>query len=196
MDYITIRNALKNKRYFGVKTASEILGVKTDSARVICSRLTRKGLFLRLKRDFYILREKWDNLEYEDFLKIANVLQVPSYVSCMSALAFYDVSTQIQRGFFESVSFKRTRVFHPDNAVFGYYKIKKDLYFGFERKDGIFIASKEKAFLDAVYLYSFGKYRFDISSLSMGKLQKIKVTGFLEKYPVKTQKTFKKIWTI
>jgi predicted transcriptional regulator of viral defense system len=195
MDYVTIRNALGNRLYFGIKTASEVLGVKTDSARVICYRLARKNLLLRLKRDFYILRERWDNLQYEDLLKIANVLQVPSYISCMSALAFYDVTTQVQRVFFESVSLKRTRVFNPDNAVFNYYKIQSPFYFGFERKEDIFIADKEKAFLDAVYLYSFGKYRFDISSLSMGKLQKAKIIEMLEKYPVKTQKTFKKIWT-
>ncbi len=195
MDYATIRNVLGTRRYFGIRTASELLGIKTESARVICSRLTRKGLLLRLKRDLYILREKWDNLQYEDFLKIANVLQVPSYISCMSALAFYDVSTQVQRGFFESVSLKRTRVFDPDNAIFNYYKLKKSLYFGFERREGVFIAGKEKALLDAVYLYSFGKYRFDIASLSMGKLQKKRITGILYKYPSKTQKTFKRIWT-
>jgi predicted transcriptional regulator of viral defense system len=195
MDYANIRNALGTRRHFGVGTASELLGIKKESARVICSRLTRKGLLLRLKRDLYILREKWDNLQYEDFLKIANVLQVPSYVSCMSALAFYDVSTQVHRSFFENVSLKRTRAFDPDNAVFNYYKVKKSLYFGFERKGGVFIAGKEKAFLDAVYLYSFGKYRFDISSISMGKLQKSRIDDILGRYPVKTQKTFNKLWT-
>jgi predicted transcriptional regulator of viral defense system len=195
MNYITIRNGLREKPYFGVKEVSDIFGIKRNSARVLCSRLTGKGLMVRLKRDFYILREQWDNLQYEDFLKIANVLQVPSYISCMSALTFYDISTQVQRNFFESVSLKRTREFIPDGTVFNYYKIKKDLYFGFERKNGIFIAAKEKAFLDAVYLYSFGKYRFDISSISMGKLQKSKIAEILPKYPVKTRQTFKKIWT-
>jgi predicted transcriptional regulator of viral defense system len=111
LHYVTIRNLLGNRLYFGVKTASEVLGVKADSARVICYRMACKGLLLRLKRDFHIMRERWDNLQYEDYLKIANILQVPSYVSCMSALVFYDVTTQVQRAFFESVSLKRTRTF-------------------------------------------------------------------------------------
>ncbi|MBN1445745.1 MAG: hypothetical protein JW957_06535 [Candidatus Omnitrophica bacterium] len=195
MNYITLKNGLKNKKYFRVGEISGILGIKPSSARVLCSRLKQQGLVVRLKRDFYILRETWDNLKYEDSLKLANILQVPSYVSCMSALAFYDVSTQVQRSFFESVSLKRTRKFNADSAVFNYYKIKKALYFGFEKKDGVFIASKEKAFLDAVYLYSFGKYRFDVSSIALEKLEKKKMMDMLDKYPLKTKKTFEKIWT-
>lgn len=195
MNYITLKNSLKNRKFFRVGEISEILGITPSSARVLCSRLKQKGFVVRLKRDFYIIRERWDNLQYEDFLKLANILQVPSYVSCMSALAFYDVSTQVQRSFYESVSLKRTRKFNADGAVFNYYKIKTALYFGFERKNGLFIASKEKAFLDAVYLYSFGKYKFDVSSISLEKLQKKKILEMLEKYPLKTRKTFEKIWT-
>jgi len=194
MNYITLRNGLKNKKYFGGGDLSEILNIKDSSARVICSRLTEKGLILRLKRNFYMLRETWDNLKYEDFLKLANILQVPSYVSCMSALAFYEISTQVQRGFFENISLKRTISFDADSTTFSYYKIKKSLYCGFERKDGIFIATKEKAFLDAVYLYSFGKYRFDTSSISLEKLEKNKIVKMLGLYPEKTKKTFEKIW--
>ncbi len=194
MNYTAIRSGLKNKRYFGVGEISEILGIQPSSARVLCSRLKKQGIIIRLKRDFYMLKETWDNLKYEDLLKLANMLQVPSYVSCMSALAFYDVSTQVQRSFFENVSLKRTRNFDEDGAFFSYYKIKKELYFGFEKKEGIFIASKEKAFLDAVYLYSFGKYRFDVSSVAMEKLDKNKIFVMLGRFPVKTRKTLQKIW--
>ncbi len=196
MNYITLRNNLKNRKFFRAGEISEILNINPSSARVLCSRMKQQGLVVRLKRDFYVIREKWDNLQYEDVLKLANILQVPSYISCMSALAFYDVSTQVQRSFYESVSLKRTRKFNADSAVFNYYKIKTALYFGFEKKEGIFIALKEKAFLDAVYLYSFGKYKFDASSISLGKLQKTKITDMLDKYPIKTRKTFEKIWTI
>lgn len=194
MNYLELRNSFKERLYFGVEEVGISLGISDKSARVLCSRLVRKGLFIKIKRDFYILRERWENLKYNDFLQLANILQVPSYISCMTALTFYNISTQVQRSFFESVALKRTKVFNPDNTVFTYYKIRKELYFGFERKNGIFIAVKEKAFLDALYLYSFGKYRFDISSLDMEKLEKKKVLEILERYPEKTQKTFRKIW--
>ncbi len=37
-------------------------------------------------------------------------------------------------------------------SIFNYSRIRPNLYFGFVKKDGFFIAGPEKAFLDALYL--------------------------------------------
>ena len=39
---------------------------------------------------------------------IANIYQVPSYISLMTALDYYEITTQMQRDFIESVILKRT----------------------------------------------------------------------------------------
>ncbi len=107
MRYLELKK-LKERLYFTVEDLQELLGIATGSARNLCSRYSQKGLFVRLKNNLYILEEKWSNLTREEFYKISNILQVPSYISFMSALAFYEVTTQVQRDFFENASLKRS----------------------------------------------------------------------------------------
>lgn len=193
MNYQKLRQ-LKDKNYFSTREVASVLDVKTESSKVICLRLLKRGLLIRLKRDFYILRERWDILTEEDFFNISNILQVPSYISFMSALTYYEVSTQVYRNFFENVSVKRTKDFEVEGTIFNYYKIQKDLFFGFIKRDNFFISEKEKAFVDTLYLYSLGRYEFDLNSISLNKLNKNKIEKFLTKYPIKTEKFFNKIW--
>ncbi|GAB4407338.1 MAG: hypothetical protein OHK0032_02650 [Thermodesulfovibrionales bacterium] len=158
----------------------------------VCS----KGLVYQAKKNLYILKEKWDKNTIEDFLRLANILQVPSYISLMTALSFYEVTTQVQRGFIESVSVKRSIRYEIEGVSFNFYKTKKDLYSGFTRQDNIFIASKEKAFLDAMYLYSFGKYALDIDSIDINKLDLKMIKNLLKDFPERTKKMVRDICRI
>lgn len=191
MKYLKLQS-LSDKIFFSSKDVAEVLGIKEVSARVFCTRYVKKGLFLRLKKDFYIFNEKWKRLSLEEFLILANFLQVPSYVSLMTALSYYEVTTQIQRGFFESVCIKRTAKYEIDSINFYFYKLKKELYFDFVKKGNFFIATKEKAFLDAMYLYSFGKYSFDLDSIDLSKLDIKRIKRILKNFPEKTIKLVKK----
>lgn len=129
-------------------------------------------------------------------MKISNLLQVPSYVSFMTALAFYGVTTQVQRGFFENASLKRSRAFDTEGARFVFCKLKKEHYFDFVKKDDIFIATKEKAFIDAVYLKSFGKYEFDADSLDLAKLDRTRIKKVMAAFPAKTKGLVRKLCRI
>lgn len=195
MKYTELRK-LKEKIYFTVEDLENLLGIKPESARVLCVRYTKKGLFIRLKKNFYVLAEKWENFKKEDFLRISNILQVPSYISFMSALSFYGVTTQIQQSYFESASLKRSVRFNIKGVVFNFLKLKKRYYFDFVKNGDIFIATKEKAFIDSIYLYSFGKYKIDFSSLDLDKLDKNKIRGIIKLYPQKTIKIVKDLCRI
>lgn len=184
---------LKGKIFFTALDAAEAFKIGPESAWVLCSRYVKEGLFIRLKRNTYTLAENWRSWGREDFFKVSNFLQVPSYVSFMSALSFYGVSTQVQRDFFESASLRRSRRFEVEGAAFNFYKLKKEYYFDFGRKDGIFIASKEKAFVDSVYLYSFGKYKVDFSSIDFKKLDTARIMKIMQKYPSKTRAITEKL---
>ena len=131
----------------------DVLNIKVESARVLCSRYVKKGIFIRPKKGFYILASKWEHLTMENFYKISNFLQVPSYISFMTALSKYEVTTQVQRNFFESASLKRTKHIEVKDVTFHFYKLNKKYYFDFVKKDHVFIASKEKALLDSLYLW-------------------------------------------
>lgn len=186
---ITELQELSRNTCFTLEDVAQSLGIQTASARVLCSRYVRQGMLVRLKNGFYTTAWKWENLNRQDFFKIANILQVPSYISLMSALAYYDVTSQVQKSYQESICLKRSIVYNVREAVFNYIKLQEQYYGNFIKTDGIFIASKEKAFMDAAYLYSFGKYRFDMDSLDMKKLDMKKLRNILKIYPQKTKET-------
>lgn len=187
---------LRKKRIFTPEDLAELLKIRFGSAKVLCSRYARKGIFIRLKRNAYALEESWNQFSLVDFFKTANFLQVPSYLSLLTALAYYDVSTQVQQNFYESISLKRSIRFDISGAAFSFYKIKQPYYFGFRRTDEGFIATPEKALVDALYLYSFGKYKLDFSALDLTKLNRKKLKETLKIFPAKTKLLAKKLCSL
>jgi predicted transcriptional regulator of viral defense system len=187
---------LKDKLYFTADDVASAFNIKLQSAYVVCSRYVKRGLFIRLKKNFYILPQAWDNFSNRDFYQLANFLQVPSYISFMSALTAYNISTQVTRGFYESAALKRSVKFKEKAITFNYYKMKRKYYFKFKKKDNFFIATKEKALVDTVYLYSFGKYKIDFSSLNIDTLDKKEISDIIKVFPKKTQNTVKKLCRI
>ena len=185
MKYIKLRNI--EKLYFGYEEVAKALGISLVSARVSANRYVKQGLLLRVKRNLYVLKEKWEAMGRENKFVLANLAQVPSYISLMTALDYYEITTQMQRNFIESIAIKRTREINMEGAVFNYSKINKNLYFGFLKKRGFFIASPEKAFLDALYLASLKRYSIDVSSIDFTKLNKSILRKMIKKFPVKTQ---------
>jgi hypothetical protein len=98
----------------------------------------------------------------------------------------------MQRDFIESVVLKRTKEVSIADTFFNYTKLSKNLYFGFEKVDNFFMATPEKAFLDAFYLMSLGRYQFDLTALDIDKLNKKLLTRILKKFPVFTQNMMEK----
>jgi predicted transcriptional regulator of viral defense system len=177
------------KPFFSLEDVAYTLGLGPGSAAVLCGRYVKKGLLTRLKRGLYARTEQLAHLGRMDLFRIANFLQVPSYVSLMTALSYHGMTTQVQRGFFESISMKRTRKFDVGQLAFHYIKIRPDLYRGFEKMEGVFIALPEKALLDSFYLASLGRYSLDLSSLDLTKVKEEVLAEFCRLFPVRTRKT-------
>lgn len=181
-----------HKPYFSYEDIARVLGISEASARVTASRYVRRGVLLRMKRNMYVLPEVWNAADREEKFVIANLGQTPSYISLMTALDYYEITTQIQRDFFESVAVKRTKEIALNGSIFRYTKIASNLYFGFKKEKGVFIATPEKALLDAFYLMSFGRYTFDLSALDAEKLDEANVKCLSEKFPLRTRNMLKK----
>jgi len=177
---------------FGHEDISRVLGISAASAKVTASRYTRQGILLRMKKNMYVLREAWNAAGREDKFLLANMGQVPSYISLMTALDYYEVTTQVQRDFFESVAVKRSKEINVDGSVFRYVKLATDLYNAFKKEKGVFIATPEKALLDAFYLMSYGRYSLDLSSLDAAKLDRRKIEHLSRKFPLKTKNMLKR----
>lgn len=176
-----------DKPYFGYEEIARFFGISPASARVSASRYVKQGLLLRLKRNLYVLRQEWDRADRADRFRLANLIQTPSYISLMTALDHYGITTQIQRDFFESIAVKRTREIQADGTVFRYTRINEKLYFSFKKEQGFFIASPEKALLDIFYLMSYGRYSADMAALDAGKLDKQAIKRLCKKFPPRTQ---------
>jgi hypothetical protein len=97
----------------------------------------------------------------------------------------------VQRNFIESAALKRTKEIGVAGATFNYTRISKALYFGFVREKDFFIATPEKALLDAVYMMSLKRYNLDLSSIDRTKLDMAKIRLIARKYPLKTREDLK-----
>ena len=183
-----------DKPFFTQYEIAYALGTKLASAEVLCSRYVKRGLLIRLKRGFYARTETLNHLNTIDLFRIANFLQVPSYISLMSALSYYGITPQVQKGFFESISVKRTKTFEFGGLSFHYIKLRPDLYRNFIKRDGVFIALPEKAFLDILYLASLGRYSFDGSSLDLKIVNKGMLAEISALYPPKVRRYFEEVY--
>jgi len=180
---------------FSCNELAVTLAIKLDSARVFCSRYVSKGLLVRVKRDIYVLRERWDYLSELEVMQIANLIQVPSYVSLTTALSFYGYTTQLQPDYIESIGVRRTHNVKVINKEFNFTKIAVKYYTGFVRQQGVFIATPEKALTDALYLTSLGRYGLDLSALDVSRFDEGRIRHLTAVYPDKVKKLWGKICT-
>jgi predicted transcriptional regulator of viral defense system len=168
-----------DKPVFSISDIAETLRITYPSAVVAASRYSRMGILTRLKNDLYALTVKLPFYTEEELFRIANLIQTPSYVSLNSALSYYNFSTQQLRGTIESIALKRTKSVELRNLVFSYTLIRKDLYTGFELKNGFFIATPEKALADCIYLAALKRRSFDFDAIEFKRLDMDAVNDFL-----------------
>ncbi len=180
--------------FFNKDTVADVFRIAPSSAGVLCSRYVKNGIFIRLKRNLYMLKTRFINSNENEKYQIANMLQVPSYISFTSALAYYGATTQIQQNFIEAAAILRTKEISLEENVFKYLKLQKKYYTDFSRTDGVFMASAEKALMDAVYTASFGKYYLDASALDISKIDINKFNKLLKRYPLRTRKYWEKLY--
>ncbi len=128
---------------------------------------TKVGKLQRLRQGIYA-KANYDPLE------LANKLYTPSYISLETVLAKGGVVFQFYETIF-AVSYLTRSVKVNDISV-QYRQIKPEVLVnlqGVEEKGGYFIASLERAFLDAVFIYK--NYHFDnIGALDWEKVHTLK----------------------
>ncbi|MFC1493871.1 type IV toxin-antitoxin system AbiEi family antitoxin domain-containing protein [Thermodesulfobacteriota bacterium] len=179
-------------KYFGLQDLAKILGISFNSAKVSASRYVKQGYLVRIKKNMYTLPEFWNNAPIEDMFMIANLGQTPSYISLTTALSYYEITTQIQQDYIESIVIRRTKKININGLTFRYNKIKDNLYFGFVKEKDFFIATPEKAFIDTIYLTSLGRYAFDLAAIDREKINWNKIVDLCNRFPLKIRKRLEK----
>ncbi len=121
--------------------------------------LTELGWFVRLKKGLYVIVTDIGSLSANDIsvYTTCQALNADSYVSFENALQYYGMFDQMLADV-GAVTFTRARTYKVKDLKIKFFKIRKELYFGFseERSDiGLVnIAEKEKALLDILYFRS------------------------------------------
>lgn len=174
---------------YSLKTLRELLNIdKNSSLFKVINRLVESGILEKIERNKYILKKYSDG---EFFL--ANFIYEPSYVSFESALSYYGILSQFP---YETTSatLKQTCLKSFDEKMYKYYRLKKELFWGYIKEDKYLIAEKEKALADQLYLASKGLKKIHLEEYSLSLIDKTKLKSYLFKYPQTRQ--FKSLVTV
>lgn len=166
-----------NKPYFTLSDLEKILGLKRESLYVTLTRLVKGGVLARPRRNIYTLFTNQSDIEH-----MAEELYFPSYLSFESALAEYGILSQIPY----AVTLATTRPSKSltiGNKKVEFSHIKKDFFFGYLLENGKYIAEKEKALLDQLYLLSRGKRSIAIEELDLREINREKLEEYAKRFP-------------
>lgn len=176
-----------HKPYFTVADLEKVLDLTRDSLYVTLNRLVKSGVLIRLARNIYSLFT-----EHVDIEKIANELYFPSYLSFEQALSQYGILSQIPyTQTFATVRPTKKRVI-ADVAI-EYSHIQKELFFGYTLKNDRYIADKEKALLDQLYMVSMGKRTIDIEELDLKDMDRKKLEDYAKRFPSHIKSLLKEV---
>ncbi len=152
------------------------------SAKISAVRMVENGLMMRLANGYYALNDRYNPYE------LANRLVSPSYVSFQASLFHAGINFQARREIGSVATRDRQR--KVGDVLYTYAAMKKELFFGMEgvvTREGVSIASPERAILDSFY---FG-YLPDIDDA--GKLNKTTLAKLSAGYPKTVQKKVKNL---
>lgn len=165
-NYISV--ILRSKKtVFSFKDIALLWGDSDNAARVRLNYYTKNNQLYRLRRGFYAKDKNYDKLE------LAAKIFTPAYVSFETVLARAGITFQYYRQIF--VASYLTRDIVCNNQTYSYRKIKKLVltnHIGIENKKECSLATKERAFLDTIYINK--DYHFDnLSPIDWNKIFEI-----------------------
>ncbi len=158
MEFARLLELVGNEPVF--ETALLLAGdVDPAVARLQLSRWKASGRIYQLRRGLYALAPPYQKVRPHPFV-IANHLVRASYVSCQSALAHYGLIPEAVPSTI-SVTSARPARWQTAFGDYEFHHIQRDLLLGYQMTDlgggqQAFVATREKALLDLVYLQPGG----------------------------------------
>lgn len=144
-----------SKSIFSIKDVALLWGEKIEaSARVRLSQYVKKGKLVRVCHGIYAKDKNYDRFE------LATRIYTPAYISFETVLTRSGINFQYYSNIF--VASYLSREIEADGQKISFIKIKDGVLSntsGVEHIDNVAIATKERAFLDRVYVSK--DYHFD-----------------------------------
>ena len=151
-----------------------------NTLRVSLHRLLKRGELIHLRKGVYQLVGAEVDIE-----RVAAELFYPAYFSCEWALAHHGVLHQIPYRL-ELMTPKRSRTMALGTQEIAVHHLKKDLFWGYEIIDGIWMATPEKAIIDILYLQRLGQKTLPVDEIRWERIDRKKLLQFARK----TRKAF------
>ncbi len=174
-----------DKRYLTSREVARLLDISPQNRRVVLSRLAKRKVLRRLRRDLYEVI-----LKPADVLEVSNIIYQPSYLSFTYCLGKVGILDQIAYEIEFATPRKTKRIEIRDRSVI-FRKISKTLFFGYILKDNVFTAEPEKALLDTLYLKSKGLGDLNLKELDLKGLSRKKFLQWSKKFPKVVQQMVK-----
>ena len=178
-----------DKPYYTISDLEKVTTLPRTSLYVAIKRWVAAGILQKVAQGIYLPMGKMVPLE-----NIAAQLYFPSYLSFESALAQYGILNLIPY----SITFattRKTRKYTLNGREIEFRQIAPPLYFGFEMKNGAFVALPEKAFLDEIYFVVRGRTSLDPDEIDLKKMSSKVLRDYSKRFPSNVQDYLKRILT-
>jgi predicted transcriptional regulator of viral defense system len=178
-----------NKPFYTIADMEKITALPRESLYVALKRWEIGGIIERVAQGIYV--PMGSNISLEN---VAAQLYIPNYLSFESALAKQGILNLIPYTLTFATT-RRTRKYTIQKREIEFRQISPQLFFGFEMKNGFYIASPEKAFLDEVYFVVRGKATLDFDEADIKKLSIKTLKELSRKFPAYVRSYIEKIIT-
>lgn len=165
------------KEFYTLADLEKVTGLGRKSIYVALNRWLKRGVLERAGRGIYVLPGSGVRLE-----AVAGQLYFPCYLSFESALNRAGVLNMVPYSLTFATTRKTKRLSLLGRAV-EYRQIKKELFFGFEAGDRLYIAEAEKALLDLVYMSTLGKASLPLDEMDLRPLSGQTLADYAERFP-------------
>jgi predicted transcriptional regulator of viral defense system len=178
-----------NKPFYTITDLEKITALPRNSLYVALKRWETGGIIERVAQGIYIPMGSITSVE-----NVAAQLYIPNYLSFESALSKYGILNLIPY----TVTFattRKTRKYTIQKQEVEFRQIAPDLFFGFEMRNEIYIASPEKAFLDEVYFVARGKATLDLDEVDIRKLAIKTLNEYAKRFPAYVRSRVQKVFS-
>jgi len=166
-----------NKAFYTIADLEKITGLGRDSLYVALKRWVDGGVLERVSQGIYL--PMGQNLPLE---KIAAQLYLPNYLSFESALSRHGILNMIPYALTFATT-RKSKKYTLRRYGVEFRQISRELFFGFEMRNGIHIAVPEKALLDQVYFICRGKASADWDEMNLKNLSADLIKDYSGRFP-------------
>ena len=166
-----------NKPFYTIPDLEKIAGFPRNALYVALKRWVDMKVLERIGKGIYIPFGREVNVE-----AVASQLYLPCYLSFEYALAKYGV-LNLQPYTLTYASPRKTRRYTIAGRDVEFRQLKRELFWGYRKAKFGFIAEKEKAFLDQLYLVKRGLASLDLDEVNMKELSGAKLKRLVKKFP-------------